>query len=351
MTLKGDFAAACPVPLDDGDAVQLAHGGSGTLTQRLIEGIFLPHFDNAWLAARHDGAILNFGGQKLAFSTDSFVVRPLFFPGGDIGVLAVNGTVNDLAMCGAEALYLSAGFILEEGFPMAELRRVVASMAGAARRAGIKLVTGDTKVVDKGSGDGIFINTSGIGIVRPGADISARRIRPGDAVLLSGDVGRHGMAVMALREGLEFEGQIESDTAALTEPVLALLAGGIDVRFLRDPTRGGLATALVEAAEAAGRDIVIHEAAIPITPSVQGACEILGFDPLYVANEGRFIAIVPAEHQLPALDILRRHALCRGACAIGAVGAGGGGIITLKTTIGGERVLDRLSGEQLPRIC
>jgi hydrogenase expression/formation protein HypE len=254
-------------------------------------------------------------------------------------------------MCGAEALYLSAGFILEEGFPMAKLRRVVASMAGAARRAGIKLVTGDTKVVDKGSGDGIFINTSGIGIVRSGADISARRIRPGDAVLLSGDIGRHGMAVMALREGLEFESQIESDTAALTEPVLALLAGGIDVRFLRDPTRGGLATALVEAAEAAGRDIVIHEAAIPITPAVQGACEILGFDPLYVANEGRFIAVVPAEHQLPALDILRRYALCRGACAIGAVGASGRRMVTLKTTIGGERVLDRLSGEQLPRIC
>jgi hydrogenase expression/formation protein HypE len=351
MTLKNDFAPVCPLPLDDGDAIQLAHGGSGTLTQRLIEGLFLPQFDNAWLSARHDGAVLSIGEQKLAFSTDSFVVRPLFFPGGDIGVLAVNGTVNDLAMCGAEPVYLSAGFILEEGFPMEQLRRVVASMAGAARRAGIKLVTGDTKVVDKGSGDGVFINTSGIGIVRTSAGISARRILPGDAVLLSGDVGRHGMAVMAVREGLEFEGPIESDTAALAEPVLALLAGGIDVRFLRDPTRGGLATALIEAAETAGRDIVIGEAAIPITPAVQGACEILGFDPLYVANEGRFIAIVPAEQQMPALDILRRHAVCQGACMIGTVAAGAAGTVTLKTTIGGERILDRLSGEQLPRIC
>jgi hydrogenase expression/formation protein HypE len=295
--------------------------------------------------------VFDVGGSRLAFTTDSYVVDPHFFPGGDIGALAVNGTVNDLAMCGATPLYLSAGLILEEGFPMDDLRRVIASMKQNAEDVGVKLVTGDTKVVDKGSGGGIFVNTSGIGIVENGLSISPSGVRPGDSLILSGDIGRHGIAVMAARDGLEFEGPVESDTAALTRPVQALINAGINVHCLRDLTRGGLATALVEIAEVAGVEVRIDEAAIPVSDVVRGACEILGFDPLYVPNEGRFVTFVPGNETDRALKVLRANKAGQCACLIGSAFDGEAGLVTSKTMIGGRRVLDMLSGEQLPRIC
>jgi len=341
----------CPVPIDRYPNVMLAHGGGGRLTHQLIEDLFLPLFSNAPLAARHDGAVLELGARKLAFTTDSYVVRPLFFPGGDIGTLAVNGTVNDLAMCGAQPLYLSAGFILEEGFPMADLQRVARSMGRAAGEAGVQLVTGDTKVVDRGKGDGVYINTAGIGIIRAGGVIAPASIRPGDAVLLSGDVGRHGIAIMAVREGLEFESAIDSDCASLAGLVLALIEAGVDIHCLRDLTRGGLASALVEIAEAARLHIGIHEQAIPVRQDVRGACEILGFDPLYVANEGRFVAFVPLHDADRALALMRAHGLGAGASCIGAVTETPAGQVTMRSSIGATRIVDMLSGEQLPRIC
>jgi hydrogenase expression/formation protein HypE len=351
MTDDDEFGASCPVPVSDYPEIVLAHGDGGALTHQLIEQIMLPAFSNPLLDARHDGAVVEINGTRLAFTTDSYVVRPCFFPGGDIGTLAVNGTVNDLAMCGARPLYLSAALILEEGFPMADLQKVVASMQAAAAEAGVTFVTGDTKVVDKGSGDGIFVNTAGIGVLETAARIGPDAVRPGDVVILSGDIGRHGMAVMSAREGLEFEHPIESDTAALHAAVLSLIEAGIDVHCLRDPTRGGLATSLVEIAEAAGVEVNIDEAAVPVSEKVRGACEILGFDPLYVANEGRFIAFVPATQQKSALQILTAIASCRDACVIGTVSAAASGIVTSKTAIGGQRVLDMLTGAQLPRIC
>ena len=351
MKPDDDFTASCPIPLSEYPEIVLAHGGGGRLTQRLIEQMFLPAFANPMLDARHDGAVVEIGGARLAFTTDSYVVSPWSFPGGNIGALAVNGTINDLAMCGARPLYLGAGIILEEGFAVADLWRVVASMKEAAAQAGVDLVTGDTKVVDKGHGDGIFINTSGLGIVAAKSAIAPSAVRPGDVVILSGDIGRHGMAVMSVREGLDFETPIASDTAALCEPVLALIESGIDVHCLRDPTRGGLATALVEIATTAGVQVSIDEAAVPVADDVRGACEILGFDPFYVANEGRFVAFVPAAQQARALAILQALSLCRDARAIGAVTEGASGIVTARTSIGGQRVLDMLSGEQLPRIC
>lgn len=351
MTGREDFTLSCPIPFSDYPEIVLAHGGGGALTHQLIEKMIQPAFANSILGARHDGAVFEIGGARLAFSTDSYVVRPYFFPGGDIGTLAVNGTVNDLAMCGARPLYLSAGLILEEGLPMGDLWHVVSSMKNAALRANVKLVTGDTKVVDKGSGDGIFVNTTGIGIVEGDAGISPGNVRAGDVVILSGDIGRHGMAVMSAREGLDFESPIESDTAVLCGPVLSLIEAGIEVHCLRDPTRGGLATALVEIAQVAGMELTINEAAVPVSDEVRGACEILGFDPLYVANEGRFIAFVPAAEQDRAINLLREDPLCRDACVIGTVSEGEPGTVTSKTMIGGQRVLDMLSGEQLPRIC
>jgi hydrogenase expression/formation protein HypE len=319
--------------------------------QQLIEKVFLPAFDNPVLAQRHDGAVLEVNGQRLAFTTDSYVVHPLFFPGGNIGTLAVNGTVNDLAMCGARPKWLSAGFIIEEGLSMETLWRVAQSMQRAAAAAGVELVTGDTKVVDKGKGDGLFINTAGIGILEHTHTISPTQVHPGDAVLLSGDVGRHGMAIMSVREGLEFESPIESDCAPLAEVVMALLAAGIEVHCLRDLTRGGLASAVNEIAEAGRVQIDLDETAIPVQPAVQGACEILGLDPLYVANEGRFIAFVASADQARALAVLRAHPLGTGASLIGTVSAVTPGLVTLKSRIGARRVLDLLSGEQLPRIC
>lgn len=342
---------ACPLPIQKYPQVLLAHGGGGRLMQQLIEGLFLPAFGNPALDARHDGATLAIGGARLAFTTDSYVVRPLFFPGGDIGKLAVTGTVNDLAMCGARPLYLSAGMILEEGLPMDQLGRIVASMQETAAAAGVQLVTGDTKVVDRGRGDGIYINTAGIGVLEHPGTIAPSAVRPDDVVLLSGDVGRHGIAIMALREGLEFESTIASDCAPLVGPVLALLDAGIRVHCLRDLTRGGLASALIEIAETAGLEIAIDERSIPVREDVQSACEILGLDPLYVANEGRFAALVAPEDAEHALHILRADPVSAGATVIGRVRAGNAGLVTLKSRIGVERIVDRLSGEQLPRIC
>ncbi len=346
-----DFALNCPLPISDYPQVLMAHGGGGRLMQQLIEQVFYRAFDNPVLGERHDGALLDVGGQRLAFTTDSYVVQPLFFPGGDIGSLAVNGTVNDLAMCGARPRWLSAGFIIEEGLPVETLRRVADSMRAAAAAAGVELVTGDTKVVDKGKGDGLFINTAGIGVVEHASRISPRAVRPGDAILVSGDLGRHGMAIMSVREGLEFESAIESDCAPLTGLVQALFDAGVDVHCLRDLTRGGLAAALNEIAATARVQIHVDEAAIPVTELVRGACEILGLDPLYVANEGRLAAWVAAGDAERALAAMQSRPEGAGAARIGTVQAEPAGLVTLKSVIGVARVLDLLSGEQLPRIC
>jgi hydrogenase expression/formation protein HypE len=318
---------------------------------QLLERVFLPAFDNPLLATRHDGAVLNVSGVRLAFTTDSYVVHPLFFPGGDIGTLAVYGTVNDLAMCGARPVFLSAGFVLEEGFPLETLRRVVQSMRQAAEIAGVQLVSGDTKVVDRGKGDGVFINTSGIGVIEHPLTIGPRSVRPDDAILLNGDLGRHGIAIIMVREGLELEGDIQSDCASLAGLVMELIARGIEIHCLRDLTRGGLASALVEIAETARLQTQIDENAVPVREDVQGACEILGFDPLYVANEGRFVALVPAAQAEQALMVMRAHPLGSEACVIGAVQPNDSGLVLLRSKIGAIRILDMLSGEQLPRIC
>jgi hydrogenase expression/formation protein HypE len=318
---------------------------------QIISRIFLPAFQNPALDARHDGAVIEINGARLAFTTDSYVVRPLFFPGGDIGTLAVNGTVNDLAMCGARPLYLSAGFILEEGLQMETLRHVAQSMRRAAAEARVQMVTGDTKVVDKGKGDGIFINTAGVGVIEHAMAIAPASAQKGDAVLLSGDLGRHSIAIMASREGFSFESEIESDCAPLWGPIGKLIDGGIEIHCLRDLTRGGLASALVEISEAARLHIRIDESAIPVREDVRGACEILGFDPLYLANEGRFIAFVPAQEAERALSVLASHPLGEGARLIGRVIDDTESIVTMKSLIGALRVIDMLSGEQLPRIC
>jgi hydrogenase expression/formation protein HypE len=341
----------CPAPAGEGEQVQLAHGGGGRAMARLIERLFLPAFANQALGERHDGARLELDGAQLAFSTDSYVVSPLFFPGGDIGTLAVNGTVNDLAMCGAQPLYLSAGFIVEEGFALATLERVVASMRAAAVAAGVQLVTGDTKVVERGKADGLFINTAGIGRIVAPRPVAPHRVRPGDLVLLSGDLGRHGVAVMAAREALGLETSIASDCAPLAAPVLALLEAGCAVSCLRDLTRGGLASALVEIAETAGMEIALDERAIPVREEVRAVCELLGLDPIYVANEGRFVAFVAPADAERALEVLHAHEPSRGACVIGSVQAGAAGRVVMTSPIGGKRVVDMLSGEQLPRIC
>jgi hydrogenase expression/formation protein HypE len=318
----------------------------------LIERMFLPAFHNPALETLHDGAVLELEGVRLAFTTDSFVVSPLFFPGGDIGELAVNGTVNDLAMCGARPLYLSLGLILEEGFPMEDLWRVVCSVQEAAREAGVEVATGDTKVVDRGKGDGVFINTTGLGLIPPGIHVSPQRARPGDVVLISGAIAVHGIAILSVREGLEFEATLESDTAPLNGLVETLLqAVGPEVHVLRDPTRGGLSSALNEIASSAGMGIVLEEAHIPIWDEVKGACEILGLDPLYVANEGKCLAIVAPEVAEAALEVMQSHPLGREAAIIGRVEAEHPGSVILRSQVGGKRVVDMLSGEQLPRIC
>jgi len=342
---------ACPAPISNYKQVLLAHGGGGKLTHQLIQTMFASQFENELLTPLHDGAVFSVNGTRLAFSTDSFVVNPIFFPGGSIGDLAVNGTVNDLAMCGAKPLYLSAAFIIEEGMMMQELWQVVLSMKEAASRAGVILVTGDTKVVDRGKGDKIFINTSGVGVVEQGIEISPAKASPGDAVLLSGPIAVHGIAIMSVREGLEFETEIRSDTAPLHGLVEAMLKASSEIRVLRDPTRGGVASTLNEIAESASAGILIHEERIPVPDEVRGACEILGLDPLYVANEGKLVAVVPQETAPAVLKAMRSHPLGREAVVIGEITEENPGVVLMKSRVGGTRVVDMLSGEQLPRIC
>lgn len=341
-----DRFVGCPLPRET-DRVQLAHGGGGTLMHRLIEEVFDASFGTASREA-HDAAVVELEGSRLALTTDSYVVSPLFFPGGDIGTLAVNGTVNDLAMSGAKPAFLSAAFILEEGLPVATLRRIVESMARAARAAGVAIVTGDTKVVDRGKGDGVFITTSGIGHVRPDVSIRPDRVRSGDAVVVSGDLGRHGIAVLTAREGLALESEILSDCAPLAADVLELLDAGVDVHCLRDLTRGGLASAVNELAQAARVTVRLDGRRVPVSAGVRAACELLGLDPLYVANEGRFVALVPERDADRTAAILGRRS--PGACVVGRVEEGRPEV-TVLSELGTARRLDMLSGEQLPRIC
>lgn len=350
MKAQMQFSPVCPIPISEYPQILLAHGGGGKLMHDLIESMFVPAFSNSLLGERHDGAVFNVGPARMAFSTDSYVVKPLFFPGGDIGSLAVNGTVNDIAMCGARPLYLSAGFIIEEGFETEKLWQIVRSMRSAADAAGIMLVTGDTKVVDRGKGDGVFINTAGVGVIDHEMLIGPRQVRTGDAIILNGDIGRHGIAIMAAREGLEFESAIESDCAPLSEIVLELINDGVEIHCMRDLTRGGLASALVEITEASGHPIHIEEVAIPVREDVRGACEILGFDPLYLANEGRFVLFVPEIHVDHSMRLLTSHPLGRSASVIGSVGEGHAGVV-MKSRIGASRIVDMFTGEQLPRIC
>jgi hydrogenase expression/formation protein HypE len=351
MSIVKDFVLSCPLPITDYPTVTLAHGGGGKLMHQLIEKMILPAFNSPLLEARHDGAVFELGGARLAFTTDSYVVHPLFFPGGDIGSLAINGTVNDLSMCGARPVYLSCGLILEEGLAMETLWAVVQSLKQSAEIAGVQLVTGDTKVVDRGKGDGVFINTAGIGIVEHDLTIAPSGVRAGDLVLLSGDIGRHGIAIMAMRQGLEFESKIESDCAPLNGAVQKLISGKVGVHCLRDLTRGGLGTTLIEIAEATRLQITIDESKIPVRDDVAGACEVLGFDPLYLANEGRMIVFVPENEAARALELLRTDPHTAGAVEIGRVSAESGGLVKMKSRIGTTRILDMLSGEQLPRIC
>ncbi len=336
------------------EKVTLSHGSGGKATHNLIEGVFAPAFSNPLLDPMDDAATfgINGTGERLAFTTDTYVVSPLFFPGGDIGKLAVHGTINDLAMAGATPLYLSAGFILEEGFPIADLKRIVASMAQAATEAGVAIVTGDTKVVQRGKADGLFINTAGVGVIRTSWPIGQTRLQPGDRVLLSGPVGNHGIAIMMAREALDIETDVQSDTAPLHTLVAAILeAAGEGVHCLKDPTRGGVATALNEMALASEVAIALDEHAVPVHPEVRGACEILGLDPLTIANEGKLIAIVAPEQAEAALAAMRNHPLGQEAVMIGTVQEEPPGMVFLRTEIGGIRVLDMLVGDPLPRIC
>ncbi|MER6216117.1 MULTISPECIES: hydrogenase expression/formation protein HypE [unclassified Streptomyces] len=344
-------AWTCPAPLRDHPRVVMGHGGGGALSAELVQHIFAPAFGGAVLAQLGDSAAVSLGGARLAFSTDSFVVRPLFFPGGSIGDLAVNGTVNDLAMSGARAAYLSCGFILEEGVEVALVGRVAEAMGAAARAAGVEIATGDTKVVESGHGDGIYINTSGIGLIPAGVDLRPQRVVPGDVVIVSGDIGVHGVTIMSVREGLEFGVEIESDCAALGGLVEAMLAVTTDLHVLRDPTRGGLAAALNEIAAASGTGVVIQERSVPVPPTVANACAILGLDPLYVANEGKLVAFVPRAHADAVLEAMRAHPLGATATVIGEAVEAHPGMVVARTGLGGTRVVDLPMGEQLPRIC
>lgn len=350
-SLKSLAGLSCPIPISEYPRVLMAHGGGGRLSQRIVKTMIAPQFANALLEPLHDGAVFTVGGTKLAFSTDSYVVSPIVFPGGDIGELAVNGTVNDLAMCGARPLYLSAAFIIEEGFAMDDLWRVILSMKAAADKAGVSLVTGDTKVVDRGKGDKIFINTSGVGVIREGVKVGSQGAQVGDVVILSGEIAVHGIAIMSVREGLEFESPIVSDTAALNGLVESMLEVSSDIHVLRDPTRGGVASALNEIADSSRVGVDIRQDSIPLSEPVRGACEILGLDPLYVANEGKLIAFVPPGDAQNILACMKQHPLGTNACIIGEVVADHPGTVLMQTSIGGSRVVDMLSGEQLPRIC
>ncbi len=341
----------CPLPLRDYPEIVLGHGGGGQLSAELVDHLFVPAFGNATLSELGDAAVVEMPAGRLVLTTDSFVVRPLVFPGGDIGSLAVHGTVNDLAMRGARPLYLTAGFILEEGLSLATLGRVVQSMATAARLAGLQVVAGDTKVVERGHGDGVYINTAGVGVLEGEASIGPARARPGDAVIVSGTLGDHGMAIMSVRDGLTFESPIVSDSAALHGLVAAMLATGADVHVLRDPTRGGVAAALNEVARASRVSIELDEAALPVRAEVRAACEILGLDPLLVANEGKLVACVAPGDADGILAAMRRHPLGRDAVRVGDVVAGPAGRVVVRTTFGARRVVPLPVGEQLPRIC
>ena len=342
---------SCPTPLPAKDTILLGHGSGGKLSAELVREVFLPALHNPILDRLDDQAIFAVGNQRLAMTTDSFVVKPLFFPGGDIGSLAVHGTVNDLAMGGAKPLFLSVAFIIEEGFAMDDLRRIVASLHRAANEAGVQVITGDTKVVERGKGDGVFINTTGIGIVPHELELSASRARPGDKVLLSGSIGEHGIAILAQREGLEFETTIQSDSAALHTLVADMLAASNAVRCMRDPTRGGVSSTLNEIAEQSQVGIELEERTMPIREEVRGACELLGLDPLYVANEGKLIAIVAPEAADLVLHAMRRHPLGSAATIIGTVNEDRQHLVTMRTSLGTTRIVDMLAGDQLPRIC
>ena len=341
----------CPAPLSMRDTVLLGHGSGGKLSAELLRDIFLPAFQNPALSRLNDQAIVSINGSRIAVTTDSFVVKPLFFPGGDIGSLAVHGTVNDLAMGGAQPLFLTVAFIIEEGLAMDVLRRVVTSLQRAAADACVQVITGDTKVVEKGKGDGIFINTTGIGLVPEGIELSADRARPGDVVLLSGPIGDHGIAILAQREGLEFESTIESDSAALHTLTAEMLKASTAVKCMRDPTRGGLSSALNEIAAQSRVGIELEESAILVREEVKGACEMLGLDPLYVANEGKLIAIVKEGVADKVLAAMRNHPLGRQAGIIGKVTARNSGLVIMRTPLGTTRIVDMLAGDQLPRIC
>lgn len=336
---------------DKDNQVIMGHGSGGKLSQELFETIFHPHFSNPMLDQVHDGAVFSVESSRMAFSTDTFVVSPLFFPGGNIGDLAVNGTVNDLTMCGSEPLYLSAGFILEEGFSLHELKEIVLSMKSAAEKAGVLIVTGDTKVVEKGKGDGVFINTSGVGAIRGDISLLPENASPGDVIIINGDIGDHGIAVLLEREGIEFQSDIQSDSAALNHLAKKIVSASTQVKMMRDPTRGGVASTLNEIAQSCGNGILLDEAALPVKEEVKAACNILGLDPLYIANEGKMMVIVPEEEAAKVVEVMQGDPLGENSRIIGQVTEAYSGKVVLKTAVGGLRILDLLSGEQLPRIC
>lgn len=355
-----DNLGSCPLPVSRYDQILLGHGSGGSLTAELIQRIFVPGFGGDTLAALEDQATVRVGaehtrngtvGTRIAFTTDSFVVRPLFFPGGDIGKLAVHGTVNDLAVGGATPLFLSAAFILEEGLPLADLKRIVASMRQACEEAGVSLVTGDTKVVDRGKGDQVFITTSGIGVVPEGRNLSIHNARPGDVIIVSGTIGDHGIAIMSVREGIEFETVLESDTAPLGDPTRVMLDACPNIRCMRDPTRGGVSSALNELAGASKVGVRLIESTLPLRHEVKAACEMLGLDPLYVANEGKLIAVVPARDAQRLLAVMKAHPLGRNSAVIGEIVDDHPGMVVMKSLVGGQRVVTMIAGEQLPRIC
>ena len=346
-----EFNLNCPIPISEYDKVLMAHGGGGKLSDQLIHKMFFSHLDNQYLRQAHDGATLLLPAGRVAFSTDSYIVQPIFFPGGNIGELAVNGTVNDLSCCGAKPLYLSLAFIIEEGFPMQDLWTIVQSIKHSADEAGVQIVTGDTKVVEKGKGDKIFINTSGIGVIPDGININPANCKPGDVVLINGTIADHGIAVLSSRQGLQFETSIKSDTAPLNRLVEDLLKVTQNIHVLRDPTRGGLASSLNEIAKSSETGIEIFENEIPINEEVKGACEILGFDPLYIANEGKILVFVPESESLKVLEAMRASRYGKESRIIGRVSDDHKKIVKLKTSIGTSRIVDMISGEQLPRIC
>jgi hydrogenase expression/formation protein HypE len=346
-----EFNLNCPIPLNEYDKVLLAHGGGGKLSDQLIHKMFFSHLDNPYLRKAHDGATLDLPPGRIAFSTDSYIVQPIFFPGGNIGELAINGTVNDLSCCGAKPLYLSLAFIIEEGFPMQDLWTIVQSIKNSADAAGVQIVTGDTKVVEKGKGDQIFINTSGIGIIPEGIDIAPVNCKAGDLIIINGNIAEHGIAVLSSRQGLQFETSIKSDTAPLNGLVEAILNVTKDIHVLRDPTRGGLASSLNEIAKTSNTGISLDERDIPINEEVKGACEILGFDPLYIANEGKILVFVPENESKKVLNAMRAHPYGKNSNIIGRVLDEHPRIVKIKTSIGTSRIVDMISGEQLPRIC